>query len=385
MLPDIVIEPFLTEYPPIVKIVGVGGCGGNIAKHVFDSHVEGVSFAVCNTDPKALFNSPITKKIAMGGDLGAGGDPQKGLESAQSSQEEIMELFNDGTQMAFITAGLGKGTGTGAGPYVARLAKDRGILTVGFVCLPPDLEGEEKMALAKKGMSEMRKSADAIIVVDTQRIFDLYSNLSIDASFAKADDIMTDAAKAMADIVNKSGRINIDMADVRTVLRDSGDVVMAYGKASGENRARVAMETALDSPLLLQTRLAGAKAMLLNIMTSTSNGLMAHEYNFITDYLRIEKGVGKDTTLHVGLMNDESLGDELSVTIVATGLDPDYERRRVSLEEHEPFQSEVKVAVKPAAPRPVTPPVVQPSLFDSLDYSSEEEMNIPAYERNRRF
>lgn len=329
---DFFIEPVLMEYPAIVKIVGVGGCGGNIAKHVYESNVEGVSFAVCNTDRKALFGSPITNKVVMGV-LGAGGDPEKGLKSAQESHDEISKLFEDGTEMAFITAGLGKGTGTGAGPYVARIAKDKGILTVGFVCLPPDIEGEEKMELAKKGMEEMRRSADAIIVVDTQRIFDLYSDLSIEDSFAMADNIIADAAKAMADIVNKSGRINIDMADTCTVLRDSGDVVMAYGKAAGEDRAKYALESALDSPLLMQTRLVGAKAMLLNVMTSKSNSLMTNELNAIKDYLRREKGVDKNTKLVLGVMYDESLGDALSVTIVATGLQLDYERAHVSLED----------------------------------------------------
>ncbi len=343
---DFVLEPFLLDYPAIVKIVGVGGCGGNIAKHVYESNVEGVSFAVCNTDRKALFGSPITKKVEMGV-LGAGGDPEKGLQSAQNACDAISEIFDDGTEMAFITAGLGKGTGTGAGPFVARIAKNKGILTVGFVCLPPDIEGEEKMELAKKGMEDMRSSSDAIIVVDTQRIFDLYPNLSIEDSFAKADDIISDAAKAMADIVNKSGRINIDMADTRTVLHDSGDVVMAYGKAGGTNRAEAALEVALDSPLLLQSCLAGAKAMLLNVMTSKNNSLMTHELNFIKDYLRKEKRVGRDTRLVLGVMYDESLGDELSVTIVATGLQPDLDRIHVALD----------------IPAEEEPEVAQPTLF----------------------
>lgn len=378
---DIVIQPVLTDFPPIVKIVGVGGCGGNIAKHVYESQVEGVSFAVLNTDRKALFSSPITKKIEMGV-LGAGGDPQKGLQSAQEAQEEIGELFTDGTEMAFVTAGLGKGTGTGAAPFVASVAKTKGVLTVGFVCLPPDIEGEEKMELAKQGMEQMRKSADAILVVDTQRIFDLYSNLSIEASFDKADDIMADAAKAMADIVNKSGRINIDMADVRSVLKDSGDVVMAYGKASGENRSKVALANALDSPLLLQSRLAGAKSMLLNIMTSREHSLLTQELNDIEGYLRREKKVDRSTKLVMGLMTDDSLGDELSVTIVATGLQPDFKRTRVSLDTGEVLEENVDVTTK-RAPKMAPHVNIQPTLF-SLDDMSDDEMNVPAYEKKSK-
>lgn len=374
-LSDISIEPVLMDFPPIVKIVGVGGCGGNIAKHVYESEVEGVSFAICNTDRKALFGSPIPKKVEMG-ILGAGGDPEKGLRSAQESKEQIMSLFDDGTQMVFVTAGLGKGTGTGAGPFVAQVAKASGVLTVGFVCLPPNIEGEEKMALAMEGVAQMKKSADAILIVDTQRIFDLYSNLSIEASFDKADDLMADAAKAMADIVNKSGRINIDMADVRSVLQDSGDVVMAYGKASGENRSKEALKKALDSPLLLQSCLKGAKAMLLNIMTSSSNSLLTQELNNIEGFLRKEKGVGRDTKLVMGLMTDDSLGDELSVTIVATGLSPDLERRRVVLEEEEAPQVPQASAVRNEIPH---------VAFGTLGDMTDDDMSIPAYERNKGF
>lgn len=379
-MPDLIINPVLTEYPPIVKIVGVGGCGGNIAKHVYESGVEGVSFAVCNTDRKALFNSPITRKVEMGV-LGAGGDPEKGLESAQEAKDEIQSLFDDGTEMVFVTAGLGKGTGTGAAPFVAQVAKARGVLTVGFVCLPPDIEGEEKMALAKEGMERIKNNSDAIVVVDTQRIFDLYDDLPIEASFDKADDIMSDAAKAMADIVNKSGRINIDMADVRAVLKDSGDVVMAYGKALGDNRAKDALASALDSPLLLQSHLAGAKAMLLNIMTSSSKQLLTKELNEIEDCLRKQKGVDKSTKLVMGLMIDDSLGEALSVTIVATGLKPEFARRRVTLDSSE--MESVEPSVAPSVEKKV--PTTIPSITQTsprvpvvpLDMDEDEDYRYP--------
>ncbi|MBR4814978.1 MAG: cell division protein FtsZ [Paludibacteraceae bacterium] len=370
---DIIIQPDLPDSNPIVKIVGVGGCGGNVVQHVYDLHVEDVSFAVCNTDRKALRNSSVPVKIQLGNGLGAGGNPEVGLRIAEDSLDELRDLFSDGTEMAFVTAGFGKGTGTGAGPYVAQVSKSRGVLTVGFVCLPPDIEGETKMELAKKGVEQMRKSADAIVLVDTQRIFDLYSDLPINASFDKADDLMADAAKAMADIVTKSGRINIDMADVRTVLQDSGDVVMAYGKASGKDRARTALQSALNSPLLLQSQLSGAKDMLLNIITSPSHSLMTKELNEIQDYLRNEKGVDKKTNLVMGLMDDDSLGEDLSVTIVATGLRPE-------IREHVPLESKSNSGKKRSAPSEPT----HVPLFDLGDMT-EEEMNVPAYGRLNDF
>ncbi len=370
---DIFIRPDLPDSNPIVKIVGVGGCGGNVVQHVYDLQVEDVSFAICNTDRKALRNSTVPVKIQLGDGLGAGGNPEVGLRIAEDSLDELKDLFSDGTEMAFVTAGFGKGTGTGAGPYVAQVSKSRGVLTVGFVCLPPDIEGETKMELAKKGVEQMRKSADAIVLVDTQRIFDLYSDLPINASFDKADDLMADAAKAMADIVTKSGRINIDMADVRTVLQDSGDVVMAYGKASGKDRARLALENALNSPLLLQSQLSGAKDMLLNIITSNSHSLMTKELNEIQDYLRKEKGVDKKTNLVMGLMDDDALGEDLSVTIVATGLRPEI-REHVSLDLEKEF---------PGKKRPSSSPT-HVSLFDLGDMT-EEEMNSPAYGRLNEF
>lgn len=370
---DIIIQPDMPDSNPIVKIVGVGGCGGNVVQHVYDLHVEDVSFAVCNTDRKALRNSSVPVKIQLGNGLGAGGNPEVGLRIAEDSLDELRDLFSDGTEMAFVTAGFGKGTGTGAGPYVAQVSKSRGVLTVGFVCLPPDIEGETKMELAKKGVEQMRKSADAIVLVDTQRIFDLYSDLPINASFDKADDLMADAAKAMADIVTKSGRINIDMADVRTVLQDSGDVVMAYGKASGKDRARTALQSALNSPLLLQSQLSGAKDMLLNIITSPSHSLMTKELNEIQDYLRKEKGVDKKTNLVMGLMDDDSLGEDLSVTIVATGLRPEI-REHVSLEQENATSKT----------RPDSSSIAYGSLFDLGDMT-EEEMSIPAYGRLNDF
>lgn len=364
---DLDIQPVITELSPIVKIVGVGGCGGNVVQHVYDSHVNEVSYAICNTDRKALFNSTIPVKIQLGEGLGAGGDPEVGLRVAEQSSDDLQRMFNDGTQMAFITAGMGKGTGTGAAPFVAELAKTKGILTVGFVCLPPEIDGEEKVQIAMKGVDKMRKSVDAIIVVDTQRIFDLYSNLPIDDAFDKANDLMADAAKAVADIVNCCGKINIDMADVRTVLKDSGDVIMAYGKASGENRAIDALLAALDSPLVQCSCLAGAKAMLLNIMYSSQNKIMGDEHNAITSYLRNKLGVDSKTKIHEGLMFDESLGDALSITIMATGLVPDQKRKKVPLDQWfgEPKQE-------------------RGFSFDLTDGDmTEEEELVPAYQRRK--
>ena len=366
---DIVICPVIdNQFPPVVKIVGVGGCGGNVVQHVYESGLKEVTFAVCNTDRKALRDSSVPVKVQLGDGLGAGGDPEAGLRIAEKCSEDIYQLFEDAPEMAFITAGLGKGTGTGAGPFVAQTAKSRGILTVGFVCLPPDLEGEQKMKLALEGLEQMRKNTDAVVVVDTQRVFDLYDDLSIENAFDKADDIMADAAKAMVDIVTKSGRMTIDMADVRTALRNGGDVVMAYGKASGEHRIAEAMSNALNSPLLLQPKLSGAKDMLLNVMTSKQNALYTWELNEIKNILRNKQGVDSSTNLILGYMLDEGLGDELSVTIVATGLSP-------VIREHVSLDWEEKTSPKKNLPQH------EHVAFQGLGDMSEEDMMWPAYDR----
>ncbi|MBR5694714.1 MAG: cell division FtsZ family protein [Paludibacteraceae bacterium] len=372
---DIVIQPVIeVQFPPVVKIVGVGGCGGNVAQHVYDLGLKEVSFAVCNTDRKALRDSTVPVKVQLGDGLGAGGDPEIGLLVAERSAEDIRHLFDDDPQMAFITAGLGKGTGTGAGPYVAQVAKSCEILSVGFVCLPPDIEGERKMKLAMRGLEQMRKSADVVIVVDTQRIFDLYTELTIEEAFKKADDIMADAAKAMVDIVTKSGRMTIDMADVRTALRNGGDVVMAYGRASGENRVQEALSNALNSPLLLQPKLSGAKDMLLNVMTSAEGSLYAKELKSIENYLREKQGVDRSTNLILGYMLDETLGDDVSVTIVATGLRPVI-RDRVTLD-METNSSPMDSSSVSSDPHPET--------FWNLGDMTDEEMRTPAYDRAGR-
>lgn len=355
------IQPVIMDLQPIVKMVGVGGCGGNVVQHVYNQEVDGVSYAICNTDRKALFRSTIPIKIQLGDGLGAGGNPEVGKKEAEASASQLRDLFDDGTQMAFITAGMGKGTGTGAAPFVAGLAKTSGILTVAFVCLPPDFDGEEKRSIALQGVENMRKNVDAILVVDTQRIFDLYQGMPIDDAFDRANDIMADAAKAIADIVNYCGTIDVDMEDVRTVLKDSGDVVMGLGRASGDNRAVEAVVNALDSPLLLQSELSGAKAMLLNVMYSSKKKLMTDELNSIFSFLRMKKGVDKSTKIIYGLMTNDSLEDDLCVTILATGLKPELQRKRVFVSEEEPEANHERV-------------------FSLDDYDmTEEEANTPAY------
>ncbi|MBO7506291.1 MAG: cell division FtsZ family protein [Paludibacteraceae bacterium] len=360
------IQPVIEVQSSVVKVVGVGGCGGNVAQHVYDTGLRDVSFAICNTDRKALRDLTIPDKLQLGDGLGAGGDPETGLKIAESQLDAIRELFDDNPQMAFITAGLGKGTGTGAGPFVAHVAKSMDILSVGFVCLPPEIEGEHKMELALKGLEEMRRNTDAVVVVDTQRIFDLYSELSIEDAFDKADDLMADAAKAMVDIVVKSGRMTIDLADVRTALRNGGDVVMAYGRASGENRIEEALSKALNSPLLLQPKLSGAKDMLLNVMTSRKKSLYANELNVIRDYLRKKEGVDSKTNLILGVMVDDSLGDDLSITIVATGLRPVIRTHvKTSWEDDEEF----------------VPAHASVGSFSDFGDMTEEDMLTPAYGR----
>ncbi|MBR5694713.1 MAG: cell division protein FtsZ [Paludibacteraceae bacterium] len=305
---------------PIIKVIGVGGCGGNAVNYMYNMGVKNVSFVVCNTDKQDLRKSPVPTKIQLGEKgLGAGCKPEVGLQEAQKSIEQINAILDDHTEMVFITAGMGGGTGTGAAPLIAKTAKEKGILTVAIVTIPALFEGDEKVNQALAGVEEMKKNVDAILIINSQKILDMYGDMFLDDAYSKGDEILATAAKGIAEIITLSGRMNIDMADVRTVMTDSGDAIMGAAKANGQDRAIAAIQQALDSPLLVSTNLSGAKNILLNITHSKECRITTNEVTIIRDYL--SKQIDGSTKIIWGVMQDDSLGDNLGVTIVATGFD----------------------------------------------------------------
>ncbi|MBS1651784.1 MAG: cell division protein FtsZ [Bacteroidetes bacterium] len=304
----------------IIKVIGVGGGGSNAVNHMARMGIAGVSFAVCNTDKQALEKSPVNNKIQLGSKstkgLGAGSIPEIGKEAALESIEDIKLFLSDGTQMVFVTAGLGGGTGTGAAPVIASIAKSLDILTVGIVTMPFSFEGKKRKMQAEQGLEELKKYVDTIIVIGNDRLREIYGNLKMSEAFAHADNVLTNAAKSIAEIIGQHMHINVDFNDVRTVMKDSGVSIMGSAVAGGEKRAIKAVEQALNSPLLNDNDISGARHILLNIM-SGSGELDMDEYGEITDY--IQESSGGTAELIMGYGTDPSLGDNVSVTIVATG------------------------------------------------------------------
>lgn len=305
----------------VIKIIGVGGGGGNAVNHMFNQGIHNVDFMICNTDRQALAASPIQTKVLLGeSGLGAGNKPEEGRKAAEESADKIKELLSDSTEMVFITAGMGGGTGTGAAPVIAEIAKSMGILTVAIVTIPFLFEGPKRLSQALRGVEEMRKHVDSILIINTEKLREIYPDTSLREGFGKADDILTTAAKGIAEMITIHGYVNCDLNDVRTTMRDSGDAVMGSAEASGTDRARIAIENALNSPLLLSTDLSGARNILLNISYSKDSSLSINELNDITTYILEKTGYSTEQLLW-GDITDETLGDNVRVTIVATGFD----------------------------------------------------------------
>ncbi len=304
----------------IIKVIGVGGGGGNAVSHMYDQGITGVSFAICNTDHQAMENNSVPLKISLGPTLtegrGAGSQPEVGKQACIESEAELKAYFGEETKMIFITAGMGGGTGTGAAPEVARIAKEMGILTVAIVTLPFKFEGTKRMRLALEGLEEMKKNVDSILTISNQKIKDNYGNMAIGDAFSQADDVLTTAAKGIAEIITVAGIINVDFADVNTVMKESGVAIMGNSVAEGDKRARKAIQEAMNSPLLEDNDIRGAKNILLNI-TSGTDELTMDELTEITDYVQEEAGYGTDMIF--GTCRDEALGNKVSVTIIATG------------------------------------------------------------------
>ncbi|MDH6355723.1 cell division protein FtsZ [Dysgonomonas sp. PH5-45] len=304
----------------IIKVIGVGGGGGNAVNHMYNEGIHDVSFALCNTDNQALSQSPVQTRVQLGRrtteGLGAGNRPEVAKSAAEESRKDIEELLSDGTKMVFITAGMGGGTGTGAAPVVARIAKDMDILTVGIVTIPFVFEGRKKIIQALKGVEEIAKNVDALLVINNERLIDIYSDLTIPNAFAKADDTLAVAAKGIAEIITVHGHINLDFADVQTILKDGGVAIMSSGYGEGESRVDEAIKNALHSPLLNNNNVFEAKKILFNIYSGTDNPLIVEEMDAVSDFM---KRFGPEIEVIWGTATEKSLEAQVKITLLATG------------------------------------------------------------------
>ncbi len=378
----------LKEQSAIIKVIGVGGGGGNAVNHMYKQGISGVDFIVCNTDAQALELSPIPNKVQLGASLtegmGAGADPSVGENSAIESIEDIKRMLGSNTKMLFITAGMGGGTGTGASPVLAKAAKELGILTVAIVTTPFAFEGKRRRMQAEDGLGELRKYVDSYLVISNDRLRDIFGNLTMTAAFAKADDILTTAAKGIAEIITIPGYVNVDFKDVRTVMNDSGVAIMGNAVAEGDQRALRAVEGALASPLLKDNEIEGARYILLNI-TSGKQEVTMDEVTIITDYIQDKAGLSAD--LIWGNCINESLENELSVTIIATGFQTSEER--VKEKENErieipltpedpkvPYVKPINQFVQREQAPADTEPVLKPTAERTAESSSAQQADL---------
>ncbi len=317
----------------VIKVIGVGGGGSNAINHMFKQGIKGVDFIVCNTDSQALDNSTVPNKIQLGVNLteglGAGANPDIGQQSAIESIAEIEKMLDSNTKMVFITAGMGGGTGTGAAPVIAQLAKERDILTVGIVTLPFLFEGKVRQEQAHIGINKLRKQVDSLIVINNNKLREVYGNLGFKAGFSKADEVLATASRGIAEVITHHYTQNIDLKDAKTVLANSGTAIMGSAVATGANRAKEGIISALDSPLLNDNKITGAKNVLL-LIVSGSDEITIDEIGEINDYIQVEAGHNANIIMGVG--EDESLGESISVTIIATGFDIEQQSEIVNIE-----------------------------------------------------
>ncbi len=317
----------------VIKVIGVGGGGSNAINHMFQAGINGVDFVICNTDAQALENSPVPNKIQLGVSLteglGAGANPEVGEQAAMESMEEIKRMLDTTTKMIFITAGMGGGTGTGAAPVIAKQAKEMDVLTVGIVTMPFQFEGKMRCEQAQKGIEKLRKNVDSLIVINNNKLREVYGNLGFKAGFSKADEVLATAARGIAEVITHHYTQNIDLRDAKTVLSNSGTAIMGSAIASGSARANEAIMKALDSPLLNDNKINGAKNVLL-LIVSGSQEITIDEIGEINDHIQIEAGYGANIIMGVG--EDESLGESIAVTVIATGFNVEQQDDIVNTE-----------------------------------------------------
>ncbi len=382
--------PTETSNSSIIKVIGVGGGGSNAVNHMFKQGIKGVDFIVCNTDSQALETSPVPRKIQLGPNLtegrGAGAKPEVGRNAALENIEEIKKMLGDNTKMVFITAGMGGGTGTGAAPVIAATAKEMGILTVGIITIPFHFEGPKRKNYADSGLDELSRTVDTLLVISNEKVRLLFGNLKMSEAFAKADDILTTAAKSIAELITVSGYINVDFEDVKTVMTNSGVAIMGSGMAIGENRASNAVKSALESPLLNDNHITGANNILLFI-SSGNDEITMDEVSEITNYITEQAGTNTDIIWGNGV--DETLGDNILVTVIATGFTKSNElMNSVAAKKPEIIKynlsSEVKAPVVAEIPTPVLAPIVETKVeevelstelvIDTLELTVEEKV-----------
>ena len=317
---EIVQFDFPTDSPKIIKVIGVGGGGGNAVNHMYREGIHDVTFVLCNTDNQALAESPVPVKLQLGRSitqgLGAGNRPERARDAAEESIDDIKEQLNDGTKMVFITAGMGGGTGTGAAPVIARIAKEMDILTVGIVTIPFIFEGEKKIIQALDGVERIAQHVDALLVINNERLREIYADLTFMNAFGKADDTLSIAAKSIAEIITMRGTVNLDFADVKTILKDGGVAIMSTGFGEGENRVTKAIDDALHSPLLNNNDIFNAKKVMLNVTFCPTSELMMEEMNEIQEFIsKFREGV----EVIWGVAVDNSLDTKVKITVLATG------------------------------------------------------------------
>ena len=317
---EIVQFDFPTDLPKIIKVIGVGGGGGNAVNHMYREGIHDVTFVLCNTDNQALAESPVPVKLQLGRSitqgLGAGNRPERARDAAEESIDDIKEQLNDGTKMVFITAGMGGGTGTGAAPVIARIAKEMDILTVGIVTIPFIFEGEKKIIQALDGVERIAQHVDALLVINNERLREIYADLTFMNAFGKADDTLSIAAKSIAEIITMRGTVNLDFADVKTILKDGGVAIMSTGFGEGENRVTKAIDDALHSPLLNNNDIFNAKKVMLNVSFCPTSELMMEEMNEIHEFMsKFREGV----EVIWGVAVDNSLDTKVKITVLATG------------------------------------------------------------------
>ncbi|MDR0386208.1 MAG: cell division protein FtsZ [Prevotellaceae bacterium] len=367
----------------IIKVIGVGGGGNNAVKNMYEKGIEGVDFIICNTDAQVLGKSPVQNKIQLGikltGGLGTGCNPELGRQAALESLDEIKEVLEQNTKMLFIASGLGGGTGTGAAPIIAKEARNMGILTVAIVTLPFKDEGEEPYKRAINGLQSLRENVDSLLIINSEKLYDIYPDISIFEAFPKADDIVTTAAKSIAEIITVEGYINVDFADVKMVMSNSDMALMGLGRAAGENRVRKAAEQALNSPLLNNNDISGAKNILVNVSSGLKNPLKTSELRELMDY--INNASGRGANFKRGVTKDESLDAdssdaEISVTIIATGfsMNNSFPDINDDINEH-PLTRYVSLVDSP-----VDVDNDPDNLYNPDDYSGSIELTDPAEE-----
>ena len=379
------VAPIEDKMQGIIKVVGVGGGGCNAVRNMYLDKVGGVTYAVMNTDSQSLSRSPVPYKIQLGAGLGAGGNPEQGKRECEESFEDIRKLLSDGTKMVFVTAGMGGGTGTGAAPLVAGIAKEMGLLTVGVVTIPFYFEKKKKIIKALKGVDEMRKNVDALLIVNNERLCDIYadSELSVKEAFKRADNILMDAVKGIAELITlpSDGGIKSDFKDVETTMKNGGGAIMAMGRASGEHRVEKAILNALDSPLLYGNDIGKAKRILFNIYSSEEHSIFVRELQEIDDFF---DQLDPNIDVIWGTATDDSLGEDAKVTILATGLEDDL-RSEVQKDAHNNeddfYEDLIPKLYKPAKKEPSTMKEVlakeQPLPFEVEKAPEPEPAPIP--------